>query len=488
MNDRSPRGAKGRPAKLAALLFWLLAWHGIAVAVGKPFLLVTPANAAARLWALAVASPERGGFWLSVAATCGRVLAGFVLAVLLGGLLALFSARSALARALFSPLLGVVRATPVASFIILAVVFLPTGRLPVFIAFLMVLPLAYSNLTAGLGALDKRLLEMTRLFRVPRLRTLRLVWLPGLMPYVTAAATAGLGFAWKSAIAAEIIVHPSLSVGKRIWEAKIYFETPDLFAWTAAVVLLSVLLEQGALRALAVLERRMAVGKWKMESGSAKDEGGGEDGSSMSAGKPVEVRGLSKSYGERTVLERLSLTLEKPGVTALMGPSGSGKTTLLRILAGLERPDAGEVCGVGVVSMAFQEDRLLPQLSARDNILAVAPRGKRPHLPADRLLAGCGLSDAADKLPAGLSGGMRRRVAVARALAVRYDLLLLDEPFAGLDAKTKEDMFAFLEESLPKSGRCLLVTHDAEDAARLAHTIIRFPATPTGQNARIPVE
>ena len=236
-----------------AVLFWLLVWQLAYLAVGKSYLLVSPLDTAARLFELA------GGalFWRSVFATCLRVLAGFFLAILSGAALAALAARFWFVRVVFAPVLGVIRATPVASFIILALIWMSAGRLPVFIAYIMVLPLAYSNLTSGLAAIDRQLLEMAKLFRFSRRKTARLIFIPGLMPHLTAACTAGLGFAWKSVVAAEVIAHPAFSVGRRIYDAKIYLETADLFAWTIAVIMLSVAIERGAVAGLGALGRVM---------------------------------------------------------------------------------------------------------------------------------------------------------------------------------------------------------------------------------------
>ncbi len=454
--------------RLLALVFWLLVWQGLYLLVDKEFLLVSPLQAFGRLGELA----GRAAFWSSVLATCLRVMAGFLSALLAGIALAFLSARFSLVKALLAPVLGVVRATPVASFIILALIWISTGQLPVFIAFLMVLPMAYSNLSAGLEHLDRDLVEMARLFRFSGRRTLRLVYLPQLMPYVTAASTAGLGFAWKSAIAAEVIVHPALSIGKQIWGAKIYFEIADLFAWTIGVILFSVFIEKGAVWALKCLERRLlSLGLSRRESHSPQPR------QVASAGEPLELAHLTKRYGPLTVLEDFSLSLPLEGAVALMGPSGCGKTTLLRLLAGLEQPDEGAVrLGGRKISMVFQEDRLLPGLTAKANVLAVLPAGEKSSALADEVLSACGLSSAAHKLPEELSGGMRRRVAVARAIAYGGDILLLDEPFKGLDEETKREMEAFVAKNRPPL--LLQVTHDREEARRMADTLLRLEGPP----------
>lgn len=247
-----PRKIKSLAGRLAVTLFWLILWVAAYRIVAKEILLVSPLRAFGRLWELAGTAL----FWQSVGLTGLRVLAGFCCALLTGAVLAALSARWRAVRALFRPLLGVVRATPVASFIILVLIWIATDRVPVFIAFLMVVPVIYANLYSGILNVDRQLLEMAGVFRLSRRRRLRAIWLPSLMPYFVAACSTGLGFAWKSAVAAEVISQPAFSIGKQIHNAKIYLETADLFAWTIAVVLLSVLLEQAVLRGLCVFERR----------------------------------------------------------------------------------------------------------------------------------------------------------------------------------------------------------------------------------------
>ena len=181
---------------------------------------------------------------------------GFLAAVAAGCAAAVLTARFSLARALLAPVLHIVRAAPVASFIILALVWFRTDVLPLFIAFLMVVPVVWANVEKGIRATDPTLLEMARVYRFGRLKTLLRVQLPSVMPYFLAACTTGLGFAWKSGIAAEVICRPGLSIGRQLQDAKIYLETPEVFAWTATVVALSILLEKGLLRLAKRLGRR----------------------------------------------------------------------------------------------------------------------------------------------------------------------------------------------------------------------------------------
>ena len=146
-----------------------------------------------------------------------------------------------------------------ASFIILALVWLDSGQLPLFIAFLMVFPTVYLNLLEGVRQTDRKLLEMARVFRVSPARRLTGIYLPQVLPYFRSAASLGLGLCWKAGIAAEVIGLPAGSMGERLYTAKIYYQTPDLFAWTAAIVAVSAAFERLFLKLVDALAGKAAV-------------------------------------------------------------------------------------------------------------------------------------------------------------------------------------------------------------------------------------
>ncbi|MDR2908565.1 MAG: ATP-binding cassette domain-containing protein [Oscillospiraceae bacterium] len=195
----------------------------------------------------------------------------------------------------------------------------------------------------------------------------------------------------------------------------------------------------------------------------------------------IALKDVSFRFGSLTILDRFSLELKGGGVTALMGPSGCGKTTLLRLIAGLERPVSGSLRAEGKISMVFQEDRLIPLLSARGNILSAMPKGPKSERRADELLNSLELLSAGNKLPDQLSGGMRRRVALARALAFGGDILLLDEPFKGLDGKTREEVARFLFRELLPGTTVLLVTHDDAEAHAYASRVLLLGGPPLNE-------
>lgn len=193
----------------------------------------------------------------------------------------------------------------------------------------------------------------------------------------------------------------------------------------------------------------------------------------------LEVKNVSKAYDNKQVFDNFSLDFGESGRWALLGPSGCGKTTLLRLISGLEKPDSGEIIfhRPAKISMVFQEDRLLQALDVRGNILAVLGKDAESRRLADECLHRCGLQGVADEFPASLSGGMQRRVAVARAIAFKGDILLLDEPFKGLDDDTKRQVGDFVFEN-DDNRLTILITHDKDEAQAYAKRILRFDGPP----------
>ena len=235
--------------RLWAAAFWLLVWEGASLALaattgGRMLLLASPVQALGRLLALA----GTAAFWQAVAFSSLRILGGFLLACALAAVLAPLAARFQWVRDLLSPLVAVVKAVPVVSFIILALIFFLSENLSLLISALMVFPPVYLNVLEGIGHTDRQLLEMARVFRVPVSRQLRGIYLPAVLPYFRSAVSLGLGLCWKSGAAAEVIGLPAGSIGEALYTAKVYFQTGDLFAWTAVIVTVSVIFERLFLR------------------------------------------------------------------------------------------------------------------------------------------------------------------------------------------------------------------------------------------------
>lgn len=242
--------------RLWAILFWLALWQALAMLVGHDFLLASPLESIARFGALA----QTAAFWESALYTLCHILAGFLLGIAAGGLCAFGAARFERLRELIAPLWTVLRAIPVASFVIVALIWVPSRRLSVLIVFLIVFPVIYAGILSEIERADPKLLEMARLMHMPFRRRLAYIYLLPALNGLDSLCASAMGLAWKSGIAAELISIPSGSIGERLYTAKVYLMTGDLFAWTALIVLLSALcarLFSRLMRAGAALLERM---------------------------------------------------------------------------------------------------------------------------------------------------------------------------------------------------------------------------------------
>lgn len=221
-------------------VFWLLVWWGIARLVDREVLVPSPDRVLLRLLELI----RTTDFLAVVGFSILRITAGFFAGVILGTLTGVLNARLPLTERMLAPLLAAVKATPVASFIILALVWMKKDAIPVFISFLMVFPVVQSNVAEGIRRTPKALLEMAQVYRLPPLRTLLAIRLPAVLPYFAAACRTSFGLAWKAGVAAEVISLPARSIGRELYLSKLYLETVDVFAWTAAVILISMVAEK----------------------------------------------------------------------------------------------------------------------------------------------------------------------------------------------------------------------------------------------------
>ena len=191
--------------------------------------------------------------------------------------------------------------------------------------------------------------------------------------------------------------------------------------------------------------------------------------------KKIEAKNICKAYGPKVVLNDLSVSIEKGSVFCLMGPSGCGKTTLVRILSGLEKADSGKIKGIrpNRISFVFQEDRLIQHLSALSN--AILPlKGRNTREKGLKALSLLGLSGEEHKRARELSGGMARRVAIARAMLAPADVVFMDEPFKGLDRENKERAIAFVKRYARKK-TVIVVTHSETEARLMNGQIYNMP-------------
>ncbi len=240
--------------KLLAAAFWLAVWQAASMLAGYDFLLASPLAVLRKLWEL-LQSPA---FYRAAAFTSWRVLCGYLLGVLCAVVFAALAKRFSLVRVLLSPFIVTIRTVPVASFVILALILMSSRNLSILISFLIAFPVLYAGLLSALDNADRRLDEMARVFRLPFARRVTRVLMPQILPAFSTACVTALGLAWKSGVAAEVIGYPRGSIGDRLYQAKITLQTPELFAWTLVIVLISLLMEKLMRLGLSALNKAIA--------------------------------------------------------------------------------------------------------------------------------------------------------------------------------------------------------------------------------------
>ena len=413
--------------KTIIIFCWLLVWAFASRIIQNKILLAGPVETLQALGRLVITE----NFWMACGGTILRIAIGYLAGMLLGILLAALSARRVWIEEILAPVITLMKAVPVASVVVIFLIWWGSGNLAVAISFFMALPNFYLNTLEGIRSTDEKKLEMAKVFALPTRNQFFYIYRPALRPFWDSAIKLSVGMSWKAGVAAEVIGLPQKAIGEQLYMSKIYLETDKVFAWTLVIILLSQLFEKLCLKLWVAFQawepgcKHVSYGETRLNSS-------------------LQLHQISVSYGEQQVLQDFSATYEQDNLYVLDSPSGSGKTTLLRVIAGLTEPDAGKVeTGGQKVAMLFQEDRLCEEYSALKNVelVAISRSVAREHLL--QLLK----EEDIHKSCKDLSGGMKRRVALARAFASGASIVLLDEPYNGLDEENRMRVARYIEEN-----------------------------------------
>lgn len=229
---------------LITAVFWLALWQAVCVIVGRDVLIASPADTFNAL----IEMLQTTVFYKTIAMSFVRVACGFFIGMAVGIIAAVITCANKTIYMLLKPAINIIKSTPVASFIIIALAWMKSGQVPVFISFIATAPIVWGNVSEGIKSVDVKILEMAKIFEYSFSVKLKKIYIPSIMPFMRSAIISGAGFAWKSGVAAEVIGSPEYALGSKLYDAKVYLETPQLFAWTAVIIILSIIFEKIVIR------------------------------------------------------------------------------------------------------------------------------------------------------------------------------------------------------------------------------------------------
>lgn len=491
--------------KTLIIAFWLVVWQIVCLIVDNPIFFAGPLEVVKELMHMAGSRDFADSIFNSLL----RIMGGFGIAFLLACLFSAAAYHSRLLEDFLSPFVMLIKTVPVASVVVLLLIWFGAKYLSIYVTFMVVFPNIYLNVLNGLKNTDKALLEMAEVFQFSFFQKLFFIYRPAVMPYLLGGTAVSVGMSFKSGVAAEVIGLPVSSIGEGLYNAKIYLNTAGVFAWTAVIILLSSLMERLVVGLLKLFGRQ-ELGAMIRKGRQGKEMRRRENTPGIGTQSMLMLEDVTVSFGEKKILDHMNAEFDAGRIYCIMGASGCGKTTLLRVCAGLQettggrayfravsngdvdkdarREDNGEQdmrrkqChladpapgkkGRKKTGMVFQEDRLCMQLSALNNVLLTADQ----QYTTDEVISSVSEIFPKDALqqPANqLSGGMKRRLAVARAVLSDADCLFFDEPFTGLDEANREGLIRWILKN--RNGRLLVITtHEEADAGRLDAAVLRL--------------
>ncbi len=466
-------------------LFWVMLWWGCAALINRPLFFPSPPDVLHHLIAL---FPEPS-FYRRTLFTFVHLSLGLLFGMSGGIVLGWISASQMAVRALLAPLIQMMKAVPVASLVIFALFLLPADQLSILVVCLLVLPIFYESAREGRMAADPDLMEMADAFHMRSDLRRKTIVFPAALPFLSAALRSSAGMSWKAGVAAEMIALSSNSIGEALYHSKVTLDLAELVAWTLWLLFVSAALQWLMMRAWDAVWRRMVTpfrrpfrctsrcAFWHAVQHSLRHlfqrsfrcksrrvpEPQKRAGEALDSAFRIRLSSGTVHFDASDVM--LPAMDIRPGTRlALRGASGGGKTTCFRVLLGFETMDpAPEREGTPRISMLFQENRLIEALSASENLRLV---GIRPEQIAEGMEA-LDLGDAASLPVRELSGGMRQRVALLRAVLAPSDLVLLDEPFTGLDEERRTRSIQWILRTIRPEQGLVIATHRGADAEDL---------------------
>ncbi|MBR2860320.1 MAG: ABC transporter permease subunit [Clostridia bacterium] len=247
-------GLKKTLITVLVAIFWIAVWQGIYLLVSDDLIIASPMAVLNRIFVLGATKD----FWLAVLYSVLRILLGFISGVVFGVLMASLCA-SRLLNQLFAPIILLIRATPVASFIMLTWLWLKRDSIPVFVSFLMVVPIVWGNVATGIKGVGKEYKDFAKMYKITGMKKIKYLFIPSVLPHFASAVFTSAGLVWKAGVAAEVLCQPKISIGSNLFDARSFLDTLDVFVWTAVIIIISLILEKIIKTLLKQIEKKFAI-------------------------------------------------------------------------------------------------------------------------------------------------------------------------------------------------------------------------------------
>ncbi len=431
--------------KMIPVLLWLLLWQAVSLIADNVIIIAGPVDTVKRLYELM----GDESFYRSVFFSLARILSGLLISVFTAVIFAVIAYKYKPVKYFLKPMLGFIKSVPVAAVTVMLLIWWGADMLSFFVAFMVVFPACYESVLTGLDETDPKLLEMAGVYGIRGIKKAEYIYMPEVMPFVKSSLKSAVGMCFKACVAAEIIGLPASSIGEGIYDSKIVLDTAGVFAYTAVVIVLGVTFEFLSIKLLDSIRPRKVRGLKQYGVDHKEDF-------------VLSVCGIGFGYDKnKTVIRDWNADYRSGETYFFTTPSGEGKTTRLHIIAGIIKPVQGYLRPSDYkASILFQDDRLLPYMNIYDNILLVSNEDDSDEIKSATQYL---IPDGADKKVSELSGGMKRRASLLRALFHESDILLLDEPFAGLDHDNIDKVKKIIEKYRNKRPVIIATHSDTED-------------------------
>lgn len=458
---KEQKSKQGR--KILVCLAWLVIWQTCAMLAGSELLLPSPVATMRAILRLAMEK----SFYIDAGATLARCVIAMLLSFGAGMTAAFAAYKRERIRDFLKLPVSFFKSVPVMAIIIYVILLASSDWVAIIVCFIMCFPIVYTSALCGLDSVSAEYVELAEVYGLTERQKRQLIYLPAIRSDINAALRLVCGISWKAVIAAEVLSIPDFSLGYEMMNAKYYLETDRLFAYIIAIVCLSLIFERLVMGLAGCMEKKARV-RVKACGQTREQE------------MPPEVSlcNVFKSFDDKSVLDDVTIKFESGIVTALSGASGRGKTTIARIIAGLAAADGGKVLVQGTenvkIAFLFQEDRLLPWLSVYDNMALCRINDAEDALDEEiqEIARDLEIEEALFSMPEELSGGMKHRVALGRTFLARANLMILDEPFRGLDIGLKQRILNRLWQKNIKDKTVIFISHSRQDCENLTERVI----------------